>query len=94
VAAPPGVRRARAPTPGEILAAEHLDGFAVATMNFAIAPRDDGACDVTTETRVFATDPDARRRFGAYWRVIYPGSALIRRMWLRAIKVRAEGAGA
>jgi len=25
-----------------------------------------------------------------YWRVIYPGSALIRRMWLRAIKKRAE----
>jgi hypothetical protein len=94
VNAPPGVRRTRAPTPDEILAAEHLDGFAVATMNFAIAPRNDGACDVTTETRVFATDPGTRRRFGAYWHVIYPGSALIRRMWLRAIKVRAEAPAA
>jgi hypothetical protein len=28
--------------------------------------------------------------FGAYWRVIYPGSSLIRYMWLRAIKKRAE----
>ncbi|HXT21641.1 MAG TPA: hypothetical protein VN923_12895, partial [Thermoanaerobaculia bacterium] len=46
---------------------------------------------VTTETRVFATDDHARRRFAAYWRTIYPGSALIRRMWLRAIRARAEG---
>ena len=29
--------------------------------------------------------PIKRRRFAGYWRVIYPGSALIRRMWLRAI---------
>jgi len=40
-------------------------------------------------TRVFASGPAARRRFAAYWRVIYPGSALIRRMWLRAIERRA-----
>jgi hypothetical protein len=45
---------------------------------------------LTTETRVFATDAPTRRKFAAYWRVIYPGSALIRMMWLRAIKQRAE----
>jgi hypothetical protein len=45
---------------------------------------------LTTETRVYATDPAARRRFARYWRVIYPGSSLIRRMWLRAIRKRAE----
>ncbi len=45
---------------------------------------------LTTETRVFATDSRARRRFAVYWRVIYPGSALIRRSWLDAIKRRAE----
>jgi hypothetical protein len=38
---------------------------------------------------VFASSPSARRRFAAYWRVIYPGSAIIRRMWLRAIEHRA-----
>jgi hypothetical protein len=38
---------------------------------------------------VFANSPHARRRFAAYWRVIYPGSAIIRRMWLRAIQHRA-----
>jgi hypothetical protein len=47
-------------------------------------------CVVTTETRVFTTDPWSRRKFGEYWRMIYPGSALIRRMWLQAIKKRAE----
>ena len=37
------------------------------------------------------TRPTPRRRmFAPYWRVIYPGSAWIRRMWLRAIKIRAE----
>jgi len=30
-----------------------------------------------------------RRRFAGYWRIIYPGSALIRRMWLRAVARRA-----
>jgi hypothetical protein len=65
-------------------------GFALAAMNFLIEDTGPGACLVATETRVYATDPSARRRFAAYWRVIYPGSALIRRMWLRAIKRRAE----
>jgi hypothetical protein len=45
---------------------------------------------VTTETRVFADNAAAARRFAVYWRVIQPGSDLIRRGWLRAIKRRAE----
>jgi len=90
VVAPREARRARAPTAEEFRAARHRDGFALATVNFALMPRDGGACEVTTETRVFATDPRTRRAFGAYWRVIYPGSSLIRYMWLRAIRKRAE----
>ena len=66
-------------------------GFALATMNFVITSSRDGSV-VSTETRVFANSPSARRRFAAYWRVIYPGSALIRRMWLRAIQRRATQA--
>ena len=65
-------------------------GFAIAAMNFRVVPRESGGSVVTTETRVFANDDAARRAFARYWRVIYPGSALIRRMWLRAIKLRAE----
>ena len=59
-------------------------------MNFHIEDAGGSACLVTTETRIVATDPAARRKFGRYWRVIYPGSALIRKMWLRAVRQRAE----
>lgn len=64
-------------------------GFALATMNFVVTPDGEGGSVVSTETRVFANSATARRRFAAYWRVIYPGSALIRRMWLRAIERRS-----
>jgi hypothetical protein len=63
---------------------------AVAAMNFLITPIGPNRCRVTTETRVYAADPAAARRFAGYWRIIHPGSDIIRRMWLRAIKQRAE----
>ncbi|HEX2464066.1 MAG TPA: hypothetical protein VHR17_05515 [Thermoanaerobaculia bacterium] len=65
-------------------------GYAKAAMSFRWTDEGAGWCRLVTETRVFATDTSARRRFAAYWRVIYPGSATIRRMWLRAIRQRAE----
>ena len=65
-------------------------GFAVAAMNFHIEPDSQGGSLLTTETRVFAADPASRRRFARYWSVIYPGSALIRREWLRAVAKRAQ----
>lgn len=89
VVVPRGWRPRRRPTPEDFRAARE-PGFALAAMNFLIEDAGPGACTVTTETRVFATDMSARRRFAAYWRVVYPGSALIRRMWLRAIARRAE----
>ncbi len=67
-------------------------GWALATMNLWLDDAGGDACIVRTETRVYATDPAAKASFARYWRVIYPGSALIRRMWLRAIKRRAESA--
>ncbi len=93
VAAPRGWRPIGKPTPDgfkALVVTANTPGFASATMNFRI--EDDGpmACTLTTETRVYATDASTRRRFARYWRVIYPGSALIRRMWLRAIARRAE----
>jgi hypothetical protein len=66
-------------------------GYAKAAINFLVEPEEAGWCRLTTETRVFATDASTRRRFGAYWRLIAPGSALIRVEWLRAIRRRAEG---
>lgn len=68
-------------------------GYAVAAMNFRFTAETTSAgagCRVVTETRVRATDARSRRVFSRYWRVIYPGSAIIRVMWLRAIKRRAE----
>jgi len=64
-------------------------GYALAAMNTIVTPDGSGGSRVSTETRVFANSAAALRRFAAYWRVIYPGSALIRRMMLRAIERRA-----
>jgi len=82
-------RPTRRATP-EDFKAFHEPGFALAAMNFLVEDAGPGACTVTTETRIYATDSSARRRFAAYWRVIYPGSSLLRRTWLRAIAHRAE----
>jgi hypothetical protein len=92
VLAPAGVRIKAHPTPEDFKALDR-PGFAKATMNFRLENLGTDSCVVTTETRVYATDLSVRRRFGAYWRLIYPGSVLIRRMWLRAIKRRAEEVG-
>ena len=89
VAAPPG--------PGHRLTAggyrePQPPGTALATMNFLVSPDGGHGSIVSTETRVHANDARSRRLFAGYWRIIYPGSALIRRMWLRAIERRAKAA--
>ena len=61
-----------------------------ATMNFRMDPIDGHHCRLSTETRMYGSDRDALHLFAMYWRVIYPGSAFIRRMWLRGIRLRAE----
>jgi hypothetical protein len=66
-------------------------GFVLATMNFLVTPDGRGGSNVSTETRVYANSDRSRRLFTIYWRIIHPGSDIIRRMWLRAIKLRAEG---
>jgi hypothetical protein len=64
-------------------------GWAKSAFNFEVE-RVGERTRVRTETRVATTDARARRSFGRYWRVIHPGSALIRMAWLRAIRRRAE----
>lgn len=86
VISPPGAAR---PVTAEQYRRLAGPSWARATMNFLIEPRGSG-CVVTTETRIHATDTRTRRRFRLYWTLIYPGSALIRRMWLRGIKRRGE----
>jgi hypothetical protein len=64
-------------------------GFAKAVVNFHV--RDvPGGTVLSTETRILGTDEHARRRFRRYWRIVMPGSALIRRAWLRAIRKRGQ----
>lgn len=68
-----------------------LEGsLARAVMNFHVEDAGGGYSRLLTQTRVAASDAQAERTFARYWRIIYPGSALIRRMWLRAIRARAE----
>lgn len=90
VIAPGGVKRPATPEQFKELI---TPGVAKAVMNFCIDDAGDGAWLVSTETRVHATDASARRRFARYWALIRPGSGFIRRMWLRAIKRRAESCG-
>jgi hypothetical protein len=90
VAVPAGWRPSGEKTPERFQALLRQPGFAVAAMNFRMEDDGPGATLVTTETRVYATDAATRRRFAGYWRVIYPGSSLIRTMWLRAVARNAE----
>lgn len=79
----------RAPTIGdarEFLTFDELT-FAKAAMNFHLAGVG-GRTELTTETRVLTTDPDARRKFRRYWFLIRPGSGAIRRAVLRAVRRR------
>lgn len=65
----------------------------ITVMNFRVDPTAPALCVVHTETGVWASDPRTRRNFGFYWWTIRLGSGLIRRMWLRAIRRRAEKIG-
>ena len=73
--------------PGEFEAFDR-PGFCRVAVAMTARPEEDGV-RLATETRVAATDEDARRRFGRYWLVIRPFSGLIRRGWLRAARRRA-----
>lgn len=64
-------------------------GQALAGWNFTVTELEGGGCELATETRVLCAD-DARRKFLLYWSVIQPGSGLIRRAMLKAIKQEAE----
>lgn len=66
-------------------------GYALAGWNFTVRDLGEGRCELATETRVWCA-PDVRSRFRLYWLVVRPGSGLIRRGMLRAIRRRAEEA--
>jgi hypothetical protein len=97
VAIPSGWRPTAKATPGNYMALANSGqpGFAFAGMNFRLQDcplqvTKTPCTLLTTETRIHSSDPATNRRFARYWRVIYPGSSIIRFMWLRAIRKRAE----
>ena len=80
-------------SPEQFLAFDRPD-YAKAVMDFSIVDAPSGTGVVLrTETRVLIPDATARRRFAAYWLLVRPWSGLIRRMWVQAIKRRAERQG-
>ena len=76
--------------PRELVVGTRIGPRTVAAMNFLVTP-DGGGSNISTETRVYAATARAARGFAVYWRIIQPGSDIIRRSWLRAVKRRAEG---
>jgi hypothetical protein len=89
VAAPRGIHAPAKLTP-EIFRKTLPPGVALATMNFLVTPDNHGGSTISSVTRVYGNNAPIVRRFAVYWRIIHPGSDIIRRMWLRAIKRRAE----
>jgi hypothetical protein len=79
--------------PQDFVAFEQPD-YARVAANFYVSQADgQGNVRVSTESRTYVPGPRARKKFGRYWRVIYPGSAYIRVLMLKAIKRRAERYG-
>ena len=84
----PGGAPERAPADAAAFAgAEALDAVKVA-ISIRCAPADYGTL-LLTETRI-VVGPLAERPFGLYWRLVKPGSNLVRTSILRAIARRAE----
>jgi hypothetical protein len=73
----------------EAFAAFREPGFVKIAWTLRADP-DGAGSTARTETRAVATDAEARRRFRRYWRRVWPGIVLIRRMALRLIKRDAE----
>ena len=66
-------------------------GYVRIAANFRLESAAGGrGLELSTETRIWCPDPATKVRFAKYWRWVRPGSGLIRREWLRAIKRRAE----
>jgi hypothetical protein len=63
-------------------------GSVRAAMDFTLEPAGRGT-RLGTETRIAGTDAAGTRTFRRYWRVVSPGSALIRRDLLRAVRASA-----
>lgn len=68
----------------------HKPGYAKAVWNFYLSEAGGNGTVLSTETRIYCTDPKSTRRFRFYWFVITPFSGWIRREMLRLIKAATE----
>lgn len=64
-------------------------GYVKVAVNFLFKESDNGQILLSTETRNWPITKKDAFIFAIYWRIIYPGSAIIRRVWLDTIKKRA-----
>jgi hypothetical protein len=71
-------------------AAFNEPGYVKIAWTLRADPEGDAASTFRTETRVLATDADARRRFRRYWAYLSPGIILIRMAMLGPLKREAE----
>lgn len=65
-------------------------GYIKVALNFRLIPLGNESTLVTTETRNQGLSPEDRSSFGRYWRIIYPGSAIIRRVWLDTLAEKSK----
>jgi hypothetical protein len=68
-------------------------GWVKAVMDFRLRPVR-GGTELSSETRVLATDPATRKRFSFYWMFVQPGSTAIRWEVLTAVQLKAEARAA
>ncbi len=83
------------PAPPEIFTLEQFmsfksPGYVKVAINFKFIRENEEETLLTTETRVQGICHKDSRTFSRYWRVIYPGSAIIRRVWLDTISKKAQ----
>jgi len=86
---------ANQPAPPEISTLEQFTlfnqpGYVKVAVNFRFITNDNNETILSTETRNCGITPKDNRVFGFYWRIIYPGSAIIRRVWLDTIRKNAQ----
>lgn len=86
---------ANQPAPPEITTLKQFlsfnePGYVKVVVNFRFISTNNNETILTTETRNNGITHKDNRVFGYYWRIIYPGSAIIRRLWLDTIKKKAQ----
>ncbi len=86
---------ANKPAPPEISTLEQFiafnkPGYVKVAVNFHFISTGNNETILTTETRNNGITLKDNRVFGYYWRIIYPGSAIIRRIWLDTIRKKAQ----